>query len=96
MVARVANQVELEALLEVPVFPACFANSRHPACFHLILVGVGCVWFPAEKRGDGETSFESLSLKLNGETFFENLRNDGRRLIKSIISLIWQQDGKVA
>lgn len=50
MVARAANQVELEALSAVPVFPACFANSRHPVCFHLILVEVGRVWLPAERR----------------------------------------------
>ena len=50
MVARAANQVELEALSAVPVFPACFANSRHPVCFQLILVEVGRVWLPAEKR----------------------------------------------
>lgn len=66
MVARAANQVELEALSAVPVFPACFANSRHPVCFHLILVEVGRVWLPAEKRGNGKTSFESFTNDANG------------------------------
>lgn len=61
MVARAANQVELEALSTVPVFPACFANSRHPVCFHLILVEVGRVWLPAEKR-----KLESFTNDANG------------------------------
>lgn len=66
VVARAAYQVELEALSAVPVFPACFANSLHPVCFHLILVEVGRVWLPAEKRGNGETSFKSFTDDANG------------------------------
>ena len=69
MVARAANQVGLEALSAVPVFPACFANSRHPVCFHLILVEVGRVWLPAEKR---KLPLKALLMTGTG----------GRRLIK--------------
>lgn len=63
VVARAAYQVELEALSAVPVFPACFANSLHPVCFHLILVEVGRVWLPViELHG-------FLKIQMTGDPF---------------------------